>query len=213
MYCSKCGTVNPEHAVNCIKCGRDLEQRLESEETAVDVALFARPSRPASLRPAGSIFSRIALMIMVGAIVILAPMMIFWRQAGTSGISRPGTVKLNTAPAAGESEGLRDFESGLGLAPRAPAEVVARDVAKKANAARLKMVLEQFYAMNDRYPESFEELDVSTLGFTPSPESYSYTQTDDGHGYVAEIILESDNVSGADVVVEGHVTKLVLRNY
>jgi hypothetical protein len=88
---------------------------------------------------------------------------------------------------------------------------LAADAARKANARRLQAVLSQHYAQNNFYPLSLAELSTAALGFAPNPQTYVYQATPDQKDYRLEVIMESDNVSGANIVTDGGVTKYIIQ--
>jgi hypothetical protein len=111
---------------------------------------------------------------------------------------------------AGFAPGERPVRWGLpSKGPRVPE--LATDAARKGNARRLQTALAQYYSQNDVYPASLADLPSAGLGFSPNPRTYFYQATPDQKDYRLEVIMESDNVSGAHIVTEGGVTKYVIQ--
>lgn len=199
MYCIDCGTVNPENAQCCLKCGRDLKRPQDQAKTEVDIALAARAPGEVQKAPAGLLTTRLLSIAAIAAIAIMVPIGYMTMQLRTA----LPVLTRSAAPAIDEGP-------GLGLAPAERPEVIAGDVARKANAGKARVALEQHYAEYGAYPESLEALDPRTLGFVPNAETYAYQLLRDGRDYRLEVVLQSHVVSGADIVKEGDLTKLVI---
>ncbi len=210
MYCSDCGTVNPAHAEYCLKCGRELGKPKPIEKSEVDIALAARPVSGASSGPSGLLTSRFLVMILAGAVLLLGPMVFMNMQVREilPDYEARDAAKPPYDPTAGEA-GAADFDSGLGLAPTLRPQVIAQDIARKANAAKARVALAQHFAEYGLFPDTLDDLGAGYLGFVPDPDVYTYQVLDEGLDFQFEVILASDSVSGADIVKEGDVTKLV----
>ncbi len=214
MYCSGCGTVNPQGASQCLKCGRDLQAPASAGESAIDVALAARSVAPGRAARSRRLTSRVLILLTVGVAVIAGPIIFMSMQLSTyfPDYQARDTASLNSTkppydPTAGTTE---DFDSGMGLAPAPRPEVVARDVARKANTSKVRVALAAYYSENGLFPAGLDELGGEFLGFTPDLEVYLYQALDNRNDFRLEVTLESNVVSGADVVKEGEVTKLVI---
>jgi len=211
MYCSDCGTVNPDSAQYCLKCGRELGRPKPVEKNEVDIVLVSRPAAGAYAGPSGRLTSRLLVLLLVGAVLLLAPMVFVNMRVGEI---LPDYEARDAAKPPYNStmgrEGAADFESGLGLAPTIRPAVIALDVAKKANAAKARVALAQHFSEYGVFPDTLDDLGAEYLGFVPDPDVYTYQVLDDGFDFRLEVLLASDVVSGADVVKEGDVTKLVI---
>lgn len=179
MYCIECGTVNPDRAEYCLKCGGGFARTAVAEApSAVDIALAARPTGPGHAVSSKRSMSQLIVACLV-AVIILAVMMLFALE------------QTSEAP-------VRHFSPN-----------VVTDAARKANALRLQAAIAQFYAENDRYPASISEIPPAMLGFNSDPAIYHYVVLPNSGGFRVEVIMESKNVSGGHIVSEGGVTKYV----
>ncbi len=210
MYCSDCGTVNPAHAEHCLKCGRELGKPKPVEKSEVDIALAARPVSGTHTGPSGRFTSRLLIMLLAGAVLLLGPMVFMNMQVSEilPDYAARDAAKPPYDPAAGEA-GAADFDSGLGLAPTLSPQIIAQDVAKKSNAAKARVALAQHFAERGFFPDTLDDLGSGYLGFVPDPDVYTYQVLNEGLDFRFEVILASDVVSGADVVKDGDVTKLI----
>lgn len=180
MYCINCGTVNPDRAEYCLKCGDGLARTARAEApSAVDIALAARPTGPGHPRSTGSLTTGLMVAGLIAVLIIMGMMASALRE--TSGAPVPRRFSPN----------------------------VITDAARKANALRLQVAIAQFYAQNDRYPASIAEIPPPMLGFNSDPAIYHYTVLPDSAGFRVEVIMESRDVSGAHIVSEGGVSKYV----
>jgi len=196
MYCTNCGTVNPERAESCHKCGRSLIGTADAQApSAVDIALAARPPIGAYGSSKMSLMSRLIVASLALGLVLMVLMIIFLSPKGgmVSGQDRIG------APGFG----------GLGLSPAKSPTIMANDAARKTNALRLQTAVTQFYAQNDRYPVSISEIPLGMLGFDADPAVYHYSTLPGGGGFRIEVIMQGSNISGSHIVSEGDVTKYV----
>lgn len=211
MYCSDCGTVNPEDARQCTKCGRELGRSKPTEKSEVDIALASRSTTGSHAGPSGRLTGRFLVMILLGTALLLGSMIAMNMRVADilPDYAARDAAKPPYDPNAGAAQNA-DFDSGLGLAPRARPEVIAKDAAKKANANKARAALAQRFAEYGVFPDTLDELGARSLGFVPDPGVYVYQVLADGSDFRLEVLLASDVVSGTNVIKEGAVTKLVI---
>lgn len=197
MYCQNCGTVNQSGLEKCAKCGHEL--RKQDKVSEVDMALAAR----AQVKKHGGSSSGIPMGLVLGLIVItaliLVPIVLMTAQLKNR---FPVLTRSTDKPAV-------DQGPGFGLAPKESPEVINRDAGRKSNALKARNALEQYYSSYDRYPDALSEVDGAVLGFIPD-SSYKYEALAGGKDFRLEIALESQIVSGADIMHDDTGTKLVV---
>src|SRR3990172_3530442 len=95
MYCKICGTVSPESAEECIKCG-DLsdQQRVEPEAPMVALAMVAA-SNHTSAALSRRLFSRLAVILLIAILIMVVP---FFFLSNRLERLRPLSTSLLEAP-------------------------------------------------------------------------------------------------------------------
>lgn len=210
MYCAHCGTINPEASESCLKCGRGFKAvavQTDEGRTPVDVALDARPTGSKVYGSRRGRFSRsLILGLAVGLGMMVSTLMIV-RQTGTM---RPASLseKQTVTNSPGSQGGLTGAR-GAAISPQR-ALAIAGDAAHKANALRLKTGVIVFAEEHNRFPASIDEIPPSILGFIADPAIYRYWPTQNPEGYHIEVLMESGDVSGANIVTENGVTKYIV---
>lgn len=229
MYCTHCGTINPETVESCLKCGRGFMapgSTAEDGKTAVDLALAARSPGSKSFGSGRGRFSRSIILSLAVCVAVMVPALMIMRQAGTvrpASLSEKQTFTKNVGGQGGLTGMLKSagFNPGAGVTPSPPAEqgaaisprqalAIASDAAHKANALRLKTAVSIFAEEHNRFPVSINEIPPSVLGFVADPNIYKYWRTKNPEGYHIEVLMESGDVSGADIVTENGITKYVV---
>ena len=207
MYCNKCGTVNPEIADFCLKCGREFgAARTPEEPTPLEISLASRPLGNLGRGPGGNMMSRLLVGGLAAALVFMVPTILLMRQMGQASQAAPG----GTGALAVFGRTVGGASRNGGASPVSGAMAIANDAARKANAMRLKIGLAMFYEQDGRYPSSLSEIPASDLGFIPDADTYVYAPRPDGQGYRLEVPLQTNNVSGPNLVNEDGVTKYVI---
>ncbi len=206
MYCTNCGTVNPDMAHYCLKCGRpfgEAKAANDSAAPAIEIALASQAFERTASATRKTLASRLIIASLAAGLAMMVTILLAFRQ----GAVPTGAATSSPPPAASGAAGT----AGQGQVRAAGVSPIsmANDAARMANAKRIQMALATFYAENDRYPQSLGEIPAAVLGFDPDPETYRYSVTESPYGFRLEVFLNNRSGDDPNAVTENGVAKLV----